>query len=216
LPACRAFFLGGPPSEVVDVPKGGGAPRADACGAGGALAVDDTSVYWTRTEDGALMRTPSSGGAPVVVAAAQGASAIAVDACSVYWIAGHTVMKAAKPPLPSGDAGAASCSVPTLHCDGTACNTASDCPAPTKTCFAAACNSFCCATVSAAWGTACSGASYCDGNGHCVKKWCTDGTKNGDETDVDCGGSCPPCASGNACLVDADCVTSCGPDKRCT
>ncbi|CAM9347803.1 unnamed protein product, partial [Scytosiphon promiscuus] len=35
---------------------------------------------------------------------------------------------------------------------------------------------------------------------------CSDGTKNGDETDVDCGGStCTPCNSGSTCLVDADC-----------
>src|SRR5262249_1721919 len=30
--------------------------------------------------------------------------------------------------------------------------------------------------------------------------------KNGDETDIDCGGSCPDCALGRACLIDPDCV----------
>lgn len=35
---------------------------------------------------------------------------------------------------------------------------------------------------------------------------CTDGVRNGTETDVDCGGSaCPPCGAGRACLVAADC-----------
>ncbi|CBJ25633.1 conserved unknown protein [Ectocarpus siliculosus] len=35
---------------------------------------------------------------------------------------------------------------------------------------------------------------------------CSDGEKNGDETDVDCGGSsCSPCPSGSTCLVDTDC-----------
>ena len=34
---------------------------------------------------------------------------------------------------------------------------------------------------------------------------CADGNKNGDETDQDCGGSCPPCAAGKACSVAADC-----------
>jgi hypothetical protein len=34
---------------------------------------------------------------------------------------------------------------------------------------------------------------------------CTDALRNGDETDVDCGGSCPGCALGKRCLVDADC-----------
>jgi Collagen triple helix repeat (20 copies) len=35
---------------------------------------------------------------------------------------------------------------------------------------------------------------------------CTDGVKNGNETDTDCGGpTCSTCAAGNACLVQADC-----------
>jgi hypothetical protein len=45
----------------------------------------------------------------------------------------------------------------------------------------------------------------CDGNGNCVNTHCTDGIKDGDETDVDCGGSCGPCADGKECLVGADC-----------
>jgi hypothetical protein len=35
---------------------------------------------------------------------------------------------------------------------------------------------------------------------------CTDGVKNGNETDTDCGGpDCPPCALGQHCLVNSDC-----------
>lgn len=34
---------------------------------------------------------------------------------------------------------------------------------------------------------------------------CSDGEKNGDETDIDCGGSCPPCDDGESCKVDDDC-----------
>lgn len=34
---------------------------------------------------------------------------------------------------------------------------------------------------------------------------CNDNRKNGDETDIDCGGSCPPCGLGQACLGNADC-----------
>ncbi len=30
--------------------------------------------------------------------------------------------------------------------------------------------------------------------------------KNGDETDIDCGGSCSPCANGRACTADGDCA----------
>jgi len=61
----------------------------------------------------------------------------------------------------------------------------------------------------------------CDGNtpsaGACVScalvcsapaASCTDGAKNGAETDVDCGGSCAPCAGGRQCLVDADCLSA--------
>jgi hypothetical protein len=37
---------------------------------------------------------------------------------------------------------------------------------------------------------------------------CSDGIKNGNETDVDCGGgTCPACATGKQCLVAADCVS---------
>ncbi len=34
---------------------------------------------------------------------------------------------------------------------------------------------------------------------------CDDGVKNGDESDVDCGGSCDPCAIGKDCLLNEDC-----------
>ena len=37
---------------------------------------------------------------------------------------------------------------------------------------------------------------------------CTDGTINGDETDVDCGGSCPTCGVGEACATAADCESA--------
>ena len=47
---------------------------------------------------------------------------------------------------------------------------------------------------------------------------CTDDTKNGDETDVDCGGSCPTkCADDDTCALDADCSSGfCRPtDNTC-
>ena len=41
---------------------------------------------------------------------------------------------------------------------------------------------------------------------------CSDNQKNGDETDVDCGGSCVPCAEGKGCTVGKDCASmSCIP-----
>ncbi len=40
---------------------------------------------------------------------------------------------------------------------------------------------------------------------------CTDGAKNGAETDVDCGGSCPRCSDGSGCLAPRDCASNyCG------
>lgn len=47
---------------------------------------------------------------------------------------------------------------------------------------------------------------------------CDDRLLNGDETDVDCGGSCPPCIPGESCVRDADCTTTstdCSPGARC-
>lgn len=45
---------------------------------------------------------------------------------------------------------------------------------------------------------------------------CVDKLKNGSETDVDCGGSCAPCATNKACSVPADCLERvCGADGKC-
>src|SRR2546429_131245 len=37
---------------------------------------------------------------------------------------------------------------------------------------------------------------------------CADGVQGGSETDVDCGGSCPPCAVGRACVGNGDCASA--------
>ncbi|WP_437597220.1 SUMF1/EgtB/PvdO family nonheme iron enzyme [Sorangium sp. So ce590] len=39
---------------------------------------------------------------------------------------------------------------------------------------------------------------------------CTNGVKDGDESDLDCGGACPPCLDGQACAAPTDCVS-----RRC-
>jgi hypothetical protein len=50
----------------------------------------------------------------------------------------------------------------------------------------------------------CADAGGCGMNNQCR---CHDGVKDGDETDVDCGGTaCPACAWGKKCLHAADCV----------
>ncbi len=49
-------------------------------------------------------------------------------------------------------------------------------------------------------------------SGVCATGTCTDGIKDGAETDVDCGGiRCAPCAIGQGCLVDSDCT-----NQNCT
>ena len=67
-----------------------------------------------------------------------------------------------------------------------------------------------------------SSPGYCANGGlfiHDCKTTCDSGTKDGDETDVDCGGMlCVPCAEDKACKADTDCTTGyCDPaDKVCT
>jgi len=39
----------------------------------------------------------------------------------------------------------------------------------------------------------------------CAQPSCNDGIKNGDESDVDCGGNCPSCASAHNCNINLDC-----------
>lgn len=65
-----------------------------------------------------------------------------------------------------------------------------------KTATLAACLALMWLTVTVA---ACSG-------GTTKPESCTDGEKDQNETDVDCGGVCAPCANGLHCLVDADCA----------
>jgi hypothetical protein len=51
----------------------------------------------------------------------------------------------------------------------------------------------------------------------CTQPSCTDVIRNGNETDVDCGGpDCLPCALGRICAVHADCAYgACDLDSRC-
>jgi hypothetical protein len=53
-------------------------------------------------------------------------------------------------------------------------------------------------------------------NGTCAEPSCADGAQNGDETDLDCGGSCDGCVVGQACAVEGDCATgNCTPEAIC-
>ena len=54
----------------------------------------------------------------------------------------------------------------------------------------------------------CDDANDDDGDGctaQCRLPACDDGVRNGDESDLDCGGDCPPCPTGGACVVQDDC-----------
>src|SRR5690348_5063006 len=44
---------------------------------------------------------------------------------------------------------------------------------------------------------------------------CNDGKKDGDETDVDCGGSCAPCATGKTCAKSSDCASAACLNNMC-
>lgn len=45
---------------------------------------------------------------------------------------------------------------------------------------------------------------------------CSNQRRDGDESDIDCGGSCSPCATGRACAEGRDCQsTYCGPSNAC-
>jgi cysteine-rich repeat protein len=90
--------------------------------------------------------------------------------------------------------------------------------------------------VPKAQGDMCEATKFCDGNGKCVEclknedcgggtaycfqgacAKCDDNIKNGDETDVDCGGSncTTKCAQGKTCAAGTDCATTFCADGVC-
>jgi hypothetical protein len=44
---------------------------------------------------------------------------------------------------------------------------------------------------------------------------CTDGVKNGSESDVDCGGTCPACGTDKSCSLPADCTSGVCTGGKC-
>ncbi|HVI07670.1 MAG TPA: DNRLRE domain-containing protein [Candidatus Binatia bacterium] len=78
----------------------------------------------------------------------------------------------------------------------------------TNTCVAQ-CNSNCPVGAACTSNAACS-SNACDFvTSKCVTSTCVDQRKDGNETDVDCGGgTCQACAVGQACIVDTDCTSN--------
>ncbi len=85
-------------------------------------------------------------------------------------------------------------------------NVATKCGADT-TCKKWSCSAGKCGESDAAKGSACTedGGVVCDGSGNCVAEHCADGVTNAGETDVDCGGTCAPCANELHCADEGDC-----------
>ncbi|MEM9860598.1 MAG: hypothetical protein AAF938_03180, partial [Myxococcota bacterium] len=54
------------------------------------------------------------------------------------------------------------------------------------------------------------------GDGSLDAASCVDGVQNGDETDVDCGGTCRACDIGLRCAMNADCESLVCMEDRCT
>lgn len=92
-------------------------------------------------------------------------------------------------------------------CGDVACTGDPDCPAAAASCAIAACVAGSC--LFAADPDACDpDLFYCSPTDGCLPRSgspCDDTLMNGDETDIDCGGSCDPCANGSSCLSPIDC-----------
>ena len=107
------------------------------------------------------------------------------------------------------------------------CKDPSECPPPPGPgeCVEATCEAGVCGAGPVPQGTPCS-AGQCDADGTCVEclsgadcpsqvckagvcaaAACDDQLKNGSESDVDCGGSCPGCANGKTCGAPSDCAS---------
>jgi hypothetical protein len=70
---------------------------------------------------------------------------------------------------------------------------------------------YCALARSADEGRACASGSDCPNTGICTAGICqlancTNGVRDGSETDIDCGGYCGPCARGQSCVTSADCL----------
>ncbi len=98
-----------------------------------------------------------------------------------------------------------------------ACDVDADCGPAGTPCHTLFCKEGKCTIADLPVGAPCSdGGVVCDGNGNCVADHCADSVHDATEADVDCGGDCPPCATGKKCASAKDCTSGyCAPDARC-
>ncbi|MEO7327687.1 MAG: DNRLRE domain-containing protein, partial [Minicystis sp.] len=160
------------------------------------------------------LQSPASCGAcgsvcaPPHATAACGTGACAIGACDLGWgDCDGNLQNGCETELTTNAACAAcgvACSLPnaTASCAGGSC-TLGGCNAGSFDCNgnpADGCEATPCADGSHCGGNGDCSSQVCVG-GFCLSPACNDHSKNGSETAVDCGGGCPPCASGVGCLV---------------
>jgi hypothetical protein len=95
-----------------------------------------------------------------------------------------------------------------------ACKLDDDCAPVESDCAIAACIDGECIETLLAADTACEGGA-CDGEGACVASSCESGDQDGDETGVDCGGSCTLCDNGAGCQLGTDCISGVCTNQEC-
>jgi len=94
------------------------------------------------------------------------------------------------------------------------CETPADCPKATSSCLSVFCADGACGQAPIGEHSACPGGA-CDGTGQCVASSCDSKQKDGDETGLDCGGSCAACVNGEGCMAGPDCKSGVCTNQKC-
>ena len=199
-----------------------------------ALAVDATAVYWTDLNAGTVMKAPfdapaSCGSTPIPTSAASSTSSTTSTTSSTGGMcSGGACASPANCPKPVSDCTLRACAggccgtTPAPYGTPAAMQTSGDChqilcdgangfttvvddndpPQGTDNCHVGAC-----AGGTPMQNPLCTDPMQGCFAGQCFPSTCFDHVKDGQETDVDCGGSaCPPCAHAQACLLASDCL----------
>ena len=98
--------------------------------------------------------------------------------------------------------------------DGTKCVVDDDCTDPPSACVRVSCIDGVCVESLVDANSPCDGGA-CDAGGSCVTSTCDSKQRDGDETGLDCGGSCGPCPDGEGCSVKDDCLSGVCTNNKC-